>query len=129
MATHSGDEGIVKVGSNVVAEVRSYNLTKTAETRDDTVMGDTDKTFIIGKKAWTVSIECFWDETDTSGQQALVEGASVSLKLYPEGDTSGDTFQSGTGLVTEKTITADQDGIIEASITVQGTGSLTETTV
>ncbi len=32
MATHKGSEGTVKVGSNAVAEIRSYSLEETADT-------------------------------------------------------------------------------------------------
>ena len=40
MATHKGSEGTVKVGSNAVAEIRSYSLEETADTLEDTSMGD-----------------------------------------------------------------------------------------
>ncbi len=129
MATHSGDEGIVKVGSNVVAEVRSFSLTKTSDTREDTVMGDTHRTFLPGKKAWSAALEVFWDETDTNGQVALVEGASVTIDLGPEGDASGDAHFVGTGIVTEVSINSDQEGMVEASISIQGSGALDETPV
>ena len=70
-----------------------------------------------------------WDETDTSGQVALAVGSSVTLKFYPEGAVSGDTYYSGTALVTGKNITASFDGMVEASISVQGTGAITTATV
>jgi len=129
MATHTGSEGTVKVGSNAVAEIRSFSLEETADTLDDTTMGDTARTYKSSLTTFTGSLDVYWDETDTSGQGALTIGASVTLNVYPEGDTSGDTYYSGTAIVTGVTRSASFDGLVEASISVQGSGALTETTV
>lgn len=129
MATHTGSEGTLKVGSNAVAEIRSYTINETGETIEDTSMGDTSRTFKAGLKTFTASVEVFWDETDTTGQGALDVGSEVTLNVYPEGDTSGDTYYSGTSIVTGKTVTGSFDGMVEASFELQGTGALTETTV
>ena len=45
MATHKGSEGIVKVGSNSVAEIRSYSIEESADTLEDTSMGDSARTY------------------------------------------------------------------------------------
>ncbi len=74
-------------------------------------------------------MDVYWDETDTSGQGALSIGAEVTLNFYPEGDTSGDTYYTGTAIVTGITRSASFDGNIDASISVQGDGALSETTV
>ncbi len=129
MATHTGSEGTLKVGSSAVAEIRSYTINETGETIEDTSMGDTSRTFKAGLKTFTASVEVFWDETDTTGQGALDVGSEVTLNVYPEGDTSGDTYYSGTSIVTGKTVTGSFDGMVEASFELQGTGALTETTV
>ena len=128
MATHKGSEGVVKVGSDTVAEVRSYSIEETAETLEDTSMGDTARTYLSSLTTFSGSIDVFWDETDTTGQGALTNGAEVTLNLYPEGDTAGDTYYTGTVIVTGVTRTASFDGMVEASITFQGTGALTEST-
>jgi hypothetical protein len=129
MATHKGSEGTVHVGSNAIAEIRSYSLDETADTVEDTTMGDAARTYLASLTTFSGSIDVFWDETDTDGQVALAVGSSVTLKFYPEGATSGDTYYSGTALVTGKNISASFDGMIEASISVQGTGAITTATV
>ena len=128
MATHKGQDGIVKVGSDAVAEVRSFSIEETADTVEDTVMTDTARTYITTLKSFSGSLDVFWDETDTNGQVALAVGNSVTLAFYPEGDTTGDTYYSGTASVTGFTRTASFDGMVEASITVQGSGALTTAT-
>jgi len=129
MATHTGSEGTVKVGSNAIAEIRSFSIEESADTLETTTMGDTARTYSSSLTNFTGSVDVFWDETDTSGQGALTIGAEVTLNLYPEGDTSGDTYYTGTAIVTGRTINSSFDGLVEMSITVQGSGALTETTV
>lgn len=128
MANHAGSEGLIKVGANTVAEVRSYSLSETADTIEDTTMGDTSRTYLSSLKSFTGSLDVYWDEADTTGQQALSVGSSVTLNVYPEGASTGDTYYSGTAIVTGLTITASFDGMVEASITVQGTGALSKST-
>ena len=129
MATHKGSEGLVKVGSATIAEVKSYSLEESADTIETTKMGDAARTYLPSLTTFSGSVDCFWDETDTAGQVALTPGASVTLVFYPEGSASGDTYYSGTALVTGKTITGSFDGMVEASISVQGTGVITTATV
>lgn len=129
MATHKGSEGTVKIGANAIAEVRSYSIESTADTLEDTVMGDTARTFLPSLTSWSGSVDVFWDETDTNGQLAADVGSSITLNLYPEGSTTGDFYYTGTAIVTGKSVTGSFDGMVEASISFQGTGALTETTV
>lgn len=129
MATHKGSEGIVKVGSNSVAEIRSYSIEESADTLEDTSMGDSARTYKPSLTSFSGSLDVFWDETDTSGQGALSIGSEVTLNVYPEGDTAGDTYYTGSAIVTGVSRTGAFDGLVEASISVQGNGALTETTV
>lgn len=129
MATHKGSEGVIKVGTNTVAEVRSYSIDESADVLEDTSMGDSAKTYLASLTSFSGSLDVFWDETDTSGQGALTVGSSVTLNVYPEGADSGDTYYSGTALVTGVSRSGSFDGMVEASITVQGSGALTQSTV
>ena len=129
MANHTGVSGIVKVGSNAVAELRSFTIDTTAELIEDTTLTDTSRSYQVGKKGATVSAECWWDETDTNGQIAMVEGSQVVLNLYPEGADSGDYYYSGTWIMGSNSVSVPTDGIIEASFNATLTGALTRGTV
>ena len=129
MATHSGSEGLIKVGASSVAEIRSYSIEESADTLEDTSMGDSARTYKASLTNFSGSLDVFWDETDTSGQGALSIGSEVTLNVYPEGDASGDTYYSGSAIVTGVSRTASFDGLVEASISVQGNGALTASTV
>lgn len=129
MATHKGSEGTVKVGTNAVAEIKSYSLEESSDTLEDTSMGDSARTYKPSLTSFSGSLDVFWDETDTSGQGALSIGSEVTLNVYPEGDTAGDTYYTGSAIVTGVSRSASFDGLVEASISVQGNGALTSTTV
>ena len=128
MATHAGSEGVVFSGSNQINEVRSYTISETGETLEDTSMGDTSRSYLASLKTFTGSLDVYWDETD-AGQGDLDIGSTIVLNLYPEGNTTGDTYYTGSAIVTEKSVTASFDGLVEMSVSVQGTGALTEGTV
>ena len=81
MATSHGKAGLVKVGTDTIAETTGWSLTETAETVDDTAHGDTARTHLVGHTSWTASITCHLDPSDTSGQGALTVGASVTITL------------------------------------------------
>jgi len=129
MATHAGSEGTVKVGSNAIAEIRSFSIEESADTLEDTSMGNSARTYKPSLTTYTGSIDVLWDETDTTGQGALTVGAEVTLNLYPEGDTTGDVELTGAAIVTGRSINSSYDGLVEMSISVQGNGALTTTTV
>ena len=128
MATHKGSEGTLKVGTDTLAEIRSYSLEESADTLEDTSMGDSARTYKSSLTSFSGSVDVFWDETDTA-QNALTIGSEVTLNVYPEGADSGDTYYTGTAIVTGVTRSASFDGLVEASVSVQGTGALTSTTV
>lgn len=124
MATHTGSEGTMKVGANTVGELRSYTLDQTADTIEDTSMGDTSRTYKSALKGWSGSASLFFDEAD-AGQLLLVLGTSIALKVYPEGASSGDKYYYGDAIITGSNISASFDGMVEAEVTFTGTGVLT----
>ena len=129
MATHTGSEGTVQIGSDTLGEIRSYTIESTAETIEDSAMGDSARTYKAGLTTFTGSFEVYFDETDTA-QNAVDAGASVTFSVYPEGsDTSGDVYYTGSGIVTGRTITASFDGMVEMSLSIQGSGALSESSV
>lgn len=129
MATHVGTSGVVKVGANTVAEVVGFNLDETNDTVEDTTLTDTAKSYLVLRKDATGTIECHWDETDTTGQEALDVGSSVTLNLYPEGADSGDAYYTGTAIVTGASVAVTMDGVISRTFNVQFSGGVTHTTV
>jgi len=135
MAVIKGSEGTVYVGANPIAEIRSYSIEETGDTLETSTMGDTARTYVPSLTSWSGSVDVYFDETDSTGQGALTVGAQITLNVYPSVSganntpSSGDDFYTGTAIVTSVSKTASFDGLVEASIGVQGTGALTSDTV
>ena len=129
MASHIGKDGSVYVGSNAVAELIDWSIDTTANTVNDTVMGDTWETSKVTTKAWSGSINVQWDPSDTTGQEGLKEGDEVTLNMYPLGNTSGLVYWSGTIQVTGVNRTGSNPEIVKASVSFTGNGELTQSTV
>ena len=133
MATNTGASGVVKVQASgtavaVVGEVRSFTFEGSADTIEDSVMGDSTRTYKQGLKTNTVSLEVYWDEDDVQ-QLLLDEGADVDFEIYPTGAGSGEIFFTGGGIVTSRSISGAFDGMVEASFTVQCSGAVVEAAV
>ena len=128
MATHHGKEGVVTAGGTGVGELTGFTLETTADVVEDTQLSDSTKSFVAGRTSFSGTLEMSYDETDTP-QQTLTAGSSISFVLLPEGNTSGDEDFTGTGIVTGMSINDALDAIVTRSITFQGTGALTRSTV
>tara|TARA_R100001443_G_scaffold12345_2_gene21890 strand:- start:76 stop:465 length:390 start_codon:yes stop_codon:yes gene_type:complete len=129
MAVHTGSAGLIKIGSNVVAEVTAFTLETTADVIESTELTDTSKTFEVSRKSGTVTVECAWDETDSNGQIVLQEATGVTLLLHPEGADSGDFFYTVPAIVTGNSVAVTMDDLIRLSISCQINGAISRGTV
>lgn len=128
MANHLGKEGVLKISTTTVAEIRGYTLNQTSATTEDTVIGDDFTTHKATLRSWQVSGDLFWDEVD-AGQLALTVGQTVTVNLYPEGIASTSIYYSGAAIVTSFDVTARHDSMIEGSFQATGTGTISRLTV
>ena len=95
MATFLGKGGTVQVGSNAIAEIRSYSIDETTDVIEDSSMGDSSKTYLVTLKDFSGTVDVLFDDTDTNGQTALSVGSSVTLNFAPEGTGSGAVLTIG----------------------------------
>lgn len=130
MATVTGTSGVVKIalsGGSVaqVGEVRSFTFDETSDTIESTVMGNTSRNYKGGLKDATLSLECFWDRSDTQ-QLALDSGAVIDFEVNPSGTGTGEKKYTGSGVVTSKSLNNTIDGLVEATFAVQVSNGVTE---
>ena len=132
MATTKGSSGVVKLavsGGSVAAmgEVRSFTLDETADTIEDSVMGDTARTYLSSLTSATLSMDVYCDDADAV-QLVMDSGADLDWELYPTGTGTGEKYYSGGGILTSKSLTASFDGMVEGSFALQVSGAVTEAT-
>ena len=124
MATHHGKEGVVTIGGTTLGNATGFTVDTTHDVVEDTALGDSMKSFLVGRGTFTASIDMNFDETD-SGQTTLVQGAELTFAFLPEGNASGDRKFSGSGIVTGMSVSVPLDGVITRTVSIQGTGGLT----
>jgi hypothetical protein len=129
MASYKGCEGVIKVGTDTVAEVRDWNLNETVEVLDASSLDSCAKVKKSGMTDGTGTITCLWDNTDTAGQGAMIIKAEVELNLYPNGSETGDNFVTFQALITGAGITASYDGLVEKTFDYEATGDIVWGTV
>ena len=129
MAVTKGKDGVVKVdnvgqpGSTfTVAEIKSWSVEESADTLEVTTMGDSARTYKPSLTGWTGSVDVLWD-SDYDDGDAIAVGRQILIDFYPVDSPTG-TVYGGTCTVTSVSISSSFDGLVEASISVQGTGAL-----
>jgi len=127
MATKLGRDGLIRISSTTIGELRNYALTHTSDTVEDSVLGDTYRTRLASMKSWSASGDLYWDEGD-AGQLLITIGSQVTLNLYPEGSATTDIYYQGSAIVTQFNVSASFDGIVEGSIAFEGNGTLSTLT-
>ncbi len=132
MATTKGSSGVVKLavsGGSVAAmgEVRSFTLSQTADTIEDTVMGDTSRSYKPSLDTGTLSMDVYWDDADAV-QLVMDPKAELIYELYPTGTGTGEKYYEGAAVLTGKDLTASFDGMVEGSFSLQLNGAVTEST-
>ena len=129
MAVHKGSEGTVKVGSNTVAEITGFSFDETADTIETTALSNTARSYVSDYVTFSGTVDCMWDETDTSGQGAMTVGSTVTLNLYPEGGASSATYYTGSAVITSISRANAMGSVVTASFSFQGANELTSATV
>ena len=132
MATTKGSSGVVKLAVNggsvaAMGEIRSFTLDETADTIEDSVMGDTARTYLSSLTSATLSMDVYWDDADAV-QLVMDSGAALDWELYPTGTGTGEKYYSGGGILTSKSLTASFDGMVEGRFALQVSGAVTEAT-
>ena len=128
MATHHGKEGVITIGGTTLNNATGFTVDTTHDVVEDTALGSSMKSFLVGRGTYTASIDMNFDETD-SGQTTLVQGAELTFAFLPEGNASGDRKFSGNGIVTGMSVGVTLDGVTTRTVSVQGNGGLTIGTV
>lgn len=129
MATYTGENGQVKIGSDsagesAIAEVRSWTVEHTKDVIEDTVMGDAARTYKNGLHQFTGSMEVVYDDGHTAASDAFRpdNDGALYIEFYPN-TSAGEKF-SGQVIVTSVSRTASYDDLITATVNFQGSGAL-----
>lgn len=141
MATYTGNDGAVSVNGKAVANVKSFSVDMKADTIETSAMGTDARTYVKGLSSFSGSADVLWDTTDwdTSGENttwnptdsgSLVGASGVAVKffIYTDKGVANDIAFTGSVIVTGYNIKSSFDGMVEATISFQGTDAITYST-
>ena len=132
MAQTTGRAGTVKIGTDIVGELKGWGFDETSETygtNEATINTPAPAlTFEAGATSWTGSIDVLWDDVDTA-QASLTNGASVTVVFYMEGEITGDEIMTGTAIINTVGVAGAVDGIVTRNFGLQGSGALVSSQV
>jgi predicted secreted protein len=137
MATITGNNGAVTLNGNSVAAVRNFSVEMSADTVETTTMGVDVRTFVTGLSQFSGSADVYFDAADFDTYESsfnptagLVGASGVAVKLYIAENyaSTSDYAFTGNVIVTGYTVNSSMDGMVEASISFQGTGATTYST-
>ena len=137
--TYTGESGVVKFTDNSsstvinVASIRSFTIDQEVDAIESTTMGDGARTYIPGLRQFSGTMDIFFRDTVADGNMNLFDAANAasttgSIEVYPSGETTGIKL-AGTVIITNHSISSNFDGMVEASVSFQGTGALTKTSL
>lgn len=136
MATLTGNNGKITIGGTDVLNVRNFSVDVTADTIETTTMGIDARTYLKGLSSWSGSADVYVDTANLTGganaiAQLIVTGGAVgdgTAAVVLALDSSGATLLkklSGNAIITGFTVNSSMDGMVEGSISFQGSGGLT----
>ena len=134
MATFNGRDAKVEVGTYTIAELSSWTLDLSNDEIDTTSFGTTWKKSDVGMRGWTLSVEGFYDPTDTNGQvvveAAWANGSLVNnVKAYIDSTSywipDVTTDSNAGGRVTTYSTNQSHDGVAGLTLTFAGSGPIT----
>jgi hypothetical protein len=142
MAILTGNNGAISVNGIAVLAVRNFSIEMTRDTIETTTMGTDVRTYVSGLSAFSGSADVYFDpdtavtgfdaaETTFNPTAGLVGTAGVAGKFYIVLDATGtnpDSVFTGNIIVTGYTVNSTMDGMVEASMSFQGSGAVTYNT-
>jgi predicted secreted protein len=138
MAVLTGNNGVVKIDASIggslatVLNVRNFSVDITADTIETSTMGVDVRTYVKGMSSWSGSADIYVDTANLTG------GASAIAPLIATGGTVGEATASvelylnntankfsGEVIITGFSVSSSMDGLVEGTISFQGSGAVT----
>jgi len=135
MAFTHGKDSVFKLDdsggtlTDISSYVNSVDFPETADVAETTVLGDGNKTYIVGLKDATLSISGLWDSTLDGILGAVVgQSATLSFEYSPEGTTGGNVKYTGECILTSYAQSSPVGDVVGYSADFQVTGAVTRGT-
>ena len=140
MAILTGNNGRVLIDNasgtlTQVLAVRTFSIELTSDTIETTTMGVDVRTYLKGLSTWSGTADVYFDDANYTGGASVIAALNPTGLLVGAGTVTIELFLNDTAdkfagecIVTGFTVNSSMDGMVEASISFQGSGACTFTT-
>jgi hypothetical protein len=135
MAFTHGKDSVFKLDdsggtlTDISSYINSVDFPETADVAETTVLGDGNKTYIVGLKDATIAIAGLWDSTIDGILGAVVgQSATLSFEYSPEGTTGGNIKYTGECILTSYAQSSPVGDVVAYSADFQVSGAVTRGT-
>jgi hypothetical protein len=120
MAVLTGKSGGITFGDGYAVHCNSWTVEFSTDVFEDTALGDSWRTRVVGINEWSGSYDCALDETTatTIGDLAIGEAAASATFTYASGGTVG-----GNIVITGATLNTSISGVNTINFTFVGSGA------
>ena len=115
--------------TDISAFVNNVDFPETADVAETSVLGASNKTYIVGLKDATISLSGLFDATVDAILGAVVgQTATLSYEYSPEGTASGKVKYTGEAILTNYALSSPVGDVVAYSADLQCSGAVTRGT-
>ena len=115
--------------TDISAFVNNVDFPETADVAETSVLGASNKTYIVGLKDATISLSGLFDATADAIFGAVVgQTATLSFEYSPEGTASGKIKYTGECILTNYAMSSPVGDVVAYSADLQCSGAVTRGT-
>ena len=115
--------------TDISAFVNNVDFPETADVAETSVLGASNKTYIVGLKDATISLSGLFDATVDAILGAVVgQTATLSYEYSPEGTGSGAVKYTGEAILTNYALSSPVGDVVAYSADLQCSGAVTRGT-
>jgi hypothetical protein len=115
--------------TDISAFVNNVDFPETADVAETSVLGASNKTYIVGLKDATISLSGLFDATADAIFGAVVgQTATLSFEYSPEGTASGKIKYTGECILTNYAMSSPVGDVVAYSADLQVSGAVTRGT-
>ena len=115
--------------TDISAFVNNVDFPETADVAETSVLGASNKTYIVGLKDATISLSGLFDATADAIFGAVVgQTATLSFEYSPEGTSSGKIKYTGECILTNYAMSSPVGDVVAYSADLQVSGAVTRGT-
>ena len=135
MAFVHGKDSVFKLdnasgsSTDISAFVNNVDFPETADVAETSVLGASNKTYLVGLKDATIGLTGFFDATADAIFGAVIgQSATLSFEYSPEGTASGKIKYSGECILTNYALSSPVGDVVAYSGDLQVSGAVTRGT-